>query len=205
MSEALVMGTVLGLSAGISPGPLLALVVSHSLQYGTREGIKVAFAPLITDVPIVAATLLALHQLADFQFALGAITLSGGFFLVYLGYENLRSHGLSDAAQTAVSSSFAKGALVNALSPHPYLFWLTVGAPLVCDAWTKSHLSAAAFLLSFYLCLVGSKVVIAMLTGMSRGFLSGKRHLYILRFLGAIMFLFAILLFGKGLELMGIW
>jgi threonine/homoserine/homoserine lactone efflux protein len=46
-------GITLGLSAGFSPGPLSTLVISHSLRYGTREGVKVAMAPFITDVPIV--------------------------------------------------------------------------------------------------------------------------------------------------------
>lgn len=48
----LISGIIFGLSAGISPGPLLALVISETLKFGRKEGIKVAIAPLITDIPI---------------------------------------------------------------------------------------------------------------------------------------------------------
>ena len=46
-------GLVYGLSAGFSPGPLMALVISQTLKHGIREGAKVAVAPLITDLPII--------------------------------------------------------------------------------------------------------------------------------------------------------
>ena len=36
---------VYGLSAGFSPGPLLALVISQTLRYGIREGVKAAWRP----------------------------------------------------------------------------------------------------------------------------------------------------------------
>ncbi len=44
-------GTVLGITAGISPGPLLMLVISQTIRFGHREGIKVSLTPLITDAP----------------------------------------------------------------------------------------------------------------------------------------------------------
>ena len=43
-------GIILGLSAGFAPGPLSVLVISQTIQYGTGEGVKSAFAPLITDL-----------------------------------------------------------------------------------------------------------------------------------------------------------
>jgi len=62
----------LGLSAGFSPGPLLALVVSQTLQYGTMEGIKVAIAPLLTDCPIILVSLFVLARVANSPAVLGA-------------------------------------------------------------------------------------------------------------------------------------
>jgi len=56
-ATALLTGAALGLSAGLSPGPLLALVIVQTLTYSVREGVKVAAAPLVTDLPIVLAAL----------------------------------------------------------------------------------------------------------------------------------------------------
>ena len=60
MNSLLMSGMLLGLSAGLSPGPMLTLVVSQTLRHGIQEGVKVAFAPLLTDTPIVIACLLFL-------------------------------------------------------------------------------------------------------------------------------------------------
>jgi threonine/homoserine/homoserine lactone efflux protein len=43
--EFLVLGSFLGLAAGTSPGPLLAVTISETLQHGKWEGIKVAVSP----------------------------------------------------------------------------------------------------------------------------------------------------------------
>jgi threonine/homoserine/homoserine lactone efflux protein len=53
--------------------------------------------------------------------------------------------------------------VVNALNPHPYLFWATVGGPALVSGWRVSPWHALAFLLPFYSLLIGSKIVIAWL------------------------------------------
>ena len=55
----IITGIILGLSSGITPGPLLALVLSESLQHGAKAGMKVALAPVSCRIPIVALTLYA--------------------------------------------------------------------------------------------------------------------------------------------------
>jgi threonine/homoserine/homoserine lactone efflux protein len=52
MIAAVATGLVLGLSCGLAPGPLMALVLAQSLRHGAREGCKIALAPLLTDMPI---------------------------------------------------------------------------------------------------------------------------------------------------------
>jgi threonine/homoserine/homoserine lactone efflux protein len=58
METYLFMGMVLGLSAGLSPGPLLALVISETIGLGIRAGIRVALAPLISDIPVLIVSFL---------------------------------------------------------------------------------------------------------------------------------------------------
>ncbi|NCD26558.1 MAG: hypothetical protein EOL86_13335, partial [Deltaproteobacteria bacterium] len=52
-TSAAASGLVLGLSAGLSPGPLLTLMLSETLRHGVRAGLLVAVAPLISDLPII--------------------------------------------------------------------------------------------------------------------------------------------------------
>ena len=63
----LLSGILLGLSGGLTPGPLLTLVVSETLCHDIEAGIKVALAPLITDTPIVLVTVYVLNRLAPWM------------------------------------------------------------------------------------------------------------------------------------------
>jgi hypothetical protein len=89
----LAAGVTLGISAGFSPGPLLALVVSQTIRYGFREGAKVAFAPVITDFPIIFLSTLLLANLSGTKSVLGLVSIVGGLFLVYLAVENVKTTG----------------------------------------------------------------------------------------------------------------
>jgi len=198
----LTQGLVLGLAAGFAPGPLLALVIAQTLSHGMREGVKVAFAPLVTDVPIVALAVLLVAPVAAFQTGLGVLSLIGAAFVFYLACDSFRTVRRRDDSATGLPRSLGRGALVNALNPHPYLFWLAVGAPTVIKAWRVSPLAAAAFLLGFYASLTGAKVVVAYGTDRSKAFLTQRLYAYLMRGLGVLLTLFALLLLRDGLRLL---
>jgi threonine/homoserine/homoserine lactone efflux protein len=204
MIDTLAIGIVLGISAGLAPGPLLTLVISQTLKHNLKEGLKVALAPLITDLPIILITLYVFMRLAHFQLVLGIISLFGGLFILYLSYESLKTKPLEITAQDTDPKSLRKGALINALNPHPYLFWCSVGAPTMVKAQQKSSFGAIAFVAGFYLSLVGAKVVTAFVVSRSRTFLAGKTYLFTMRILGVLLFVFAMLLFRDGLRLTGV-
>jgi threonine/homoserine/homoserine lactone efflux protein len=204
MLASLIAGTVLGLSAGLSPGPLMSFLISQTLKHGVKEGVKVAFAPFITDVPIILIATFVLTRLAAFRAVLGLISLLGGLFVSYLAYESFRTSRLDTSLQDAVPQSLSKGAIVNALNPHPYLFWLSVGAPMIIKAWAASPLTAAAFVTGFYACLTGAKIGLAVLVGKSRQLLMGRAYGYLMRVLGVLLAIFAFLLFRDGLGLLGL-
>ena len=95
MLSAIAAGVILGLSAGLAPGPLLALVVTQTLRHSVREGMKVASVPLITDLPIILLSVLLLSNLNEFHYVLVLISLIGGLYVLYLSYENLRTKTLN--------------------------------------------------------------------------------------------------------------
>jgi threonine/homoserine/homoserine lactone efflux protein len=205
MIHYLTIGMILGLSAGLAPGPLLTLVISETLAHDIRAGIKVALAPLVTDLPIVVFTVFVLSRLSGFHSILGAISLVGGGLVMAMGIKGLRSRGVVVDMAQARPRSLAKGILVNILSPHPYLFWLSVGAPTMTRAWGVHIFAAAAFVASFYCLLVGSKITLAVLAGKSKKFLTGHGYITTMRFLGLALCALALFLFKDGLDLLGVW
>jgi threonine/homoserine/homoserine lactone efflux protein len=80
MIDFLIAGIILGLSAGVAPGPLLTLVISETIQHNIKAGVKVALAPLVTDLPIVLLTFFIISKLSSFNLILGIISLCGACF-----------------------------------------------------------------------------------------------------------------------------
>jgi threonine/homoserine/homoserine lactone efflux protein len=193
-------GIVYGASAGISPGPLLALVIRESLAGGWRAGLRAALAPLITDLPIVVLSLILLSRLPSRTVFPGIIALAGALFLIYLGVETIRS-ATHEATSTEVSRrSLSKAIVTNILSPHPYMFWLLVGAPTTLRAAEERLAYAAAFIIGFYLLLIGSKITVALLAGKSKQILTSRGYLVIMRTLGVALFVFAGILVRDGIR-----
>ncbi len=204
MAEFIGVGLVLGLAAGLAPGPLLALVVAETLRHGVRAGIRVAFAPVFTDLPVIVLSLFVLAQLAAFRQMLGGVSLLGGAVLLHMAYGCMKAQALPPASSQAAARSLLKGIAVNALSPHPYLFWMGVGGPLIRKAADSGAGAAMAFVGSFYALLVVSKILLALLVGRSRHFLGGTLYVSVMRLLGAALLVLAGLLFRDGLALLGL-
>ena len=202
MITALATGAFLGLSCGLAPGPLLALVVAQTLRHGPREGCKIALTPLVTDAPIIVVALVLAAKLAELRPLLGIVSLAGGAFVLYLAWDSLRPARVDPEAPAEPPRSWFKGILTNLLSPHPWLFWLTVGAAILAKAIAQSWLVAVAFLFGFYLLLVGSKVMVALMAGRSRDLLAGRPYRVVMRVLAVLLGVFAILLFREGLRLL---
>jgi threonine/homoserine/homoserine lactone efflux protein len=194
----LMSGVVFGLSSGLIPGPLLTLVISETLKHGIREGIKISIVPLLSDLPIVLVTILILTRLSDIRPALGIISILGTIFLFYLAFESLSFRG-SDIDAEVKPQSVKKGLITNLLNPNPYIFWLSIGAPTVVKAMDIGLLSASLFIFSFYFSLVGSKILVAFVTGRSRHFLKSGNFIYTIRALGLVLLIFAALFLKNAL------
>lgn len=157
----LLLGISLGWAAGVSPGPLMALVVTTSLQRGFGAGARVAVAPLLTDAPIVTLSVVVASTLPET--VIRVLSYAGAAYLVGLGISELRGAArASIGAETAASvRDVRRGFFTNLLSPHPWLFWLTVGGPILVAAWERAPIDGIGFVAGFFGLLVGTKLVIA--------------------------------------------
>jgi len=199
----LASGLALGLSAGVSPGPLLTLVITQTLKHGMKEGFKVSLAPLLTDLPIVLFALFILAGLTSLNPILGAISLFGAGYLFYLGYESFMFKGADLSYEGTAPQSFLKGVVANFLNPSPYMFWLSIGGPLLLKAYHLSFSAALLFIVPFYGLLVGAKCLVAVLSGSSRHFLKSGVYIYTIRVLGAVLCLFGLFFLRDALKYFG--
>jgi len=193
-------GATLGLVAGISPGPVLTLVIKESLQNGRKAGMKVATVPFFSDLPIVLLTLFILTRISDYNNILGVISFLGAGFIVLLAWESIMVKPIQGETKSPRVATFWKAVLVNLLSPHPYLFWLLVGAPMAIKAWSINHWAAVAYVASFYVCIIGAKLIIAWISDKSKNILGTKGYLWVIRILGVILLILAVYLVLDGIE-----
>jgi threonine/homoserine/homoserine lactone efflux protein len=200
----LLSGIIFGLTLGVSPGPLLTLVISETLKHNRKEGIKVAIAPIITDLPIVLITLLILSKISNFDPILGSISILGAIFIGYLAYENIFTKRVELNIQDVKPQSLKRGIIANFLSPHPYIFWFIIGAPTVLKALGISLFSSLSFILGFYVFLVGSKIFIATVVEKSRSFLKSDIYVYAIKFLGILLLIFSLMFLMEGLRFFGV-
>jgi len=200
----IISGIVFGLGGGLTPGPLMTLVITETLKHGTKEGLKVAMAPLITDLPVVIVSILLLSKISEIDLVIGLISLIGAVFLVYLGYESFTYKGVEIDNQFFKPQSLKKGIIANIFNPAPILFWISVGAPMVLKGYEISLWASIYFIFFMYLFLVGSKILTAVLVGKSRQFLNSRNYMMIIKILGVVLFVFAFMFFKDGLELLGL-
>ena len=205
MIDTLAAGALFGLSAGLAPGPLLALVISQTVRHGLGQGVRVALAPLITDLPIVVLSVLIVGTVAGASGPLAAIALAGAAFVSWLAWDTWRAQPpgvVLEGESAPAPRSLTRGVVANGLSPHPWLFWIVVGAPTLVSAYTTGGTpAAAAFLLGFYGCLLASKLGIALVVGRARGRVAGRGYRLTMRVLAVLLAAFAVGLVREGLLL----
>jgi threonine/homoserine/homoserine lactone efflux protein len=196
--EALAVGLTIGLAAGISPGPLLVLVITSSLKSGWKAGALAACGPLLSDLFIVTTTLLVLDRLP--HRTLPAVGVVGAAFVVWTGVQTMReARGATldpdgDARALTPLGAWRQAATVNLLSPHPWVAWATALGPLVVSTWRDSHPSALWLVAGFYVTLVGSKMAVGALVAGGRRHLSDRGYRRSLAGAGALLVLAGIAL-----------
>jgi threonine/homoserine/homoserine lactone efflux protein len=197
----LLQGIVLGFASGISPGPMLGLVISQTLRHGWRAGNLVALAPLFSDIPIILVLVVILGHLPIV--AIYWLALIGGAFVIYLGIETIRTVGSVMNFKTQVTSRkvLLSAIGINLLNPHPYLFWATAGSALLLQSFASGGLATSlAFLIGFYALLVGAKLAIAFIVSRSQRWLTGRTYRYLLTGSGLLLIGLGIVLIWEGVQ-----
>jgi threonine/homoserine/homoserine lactone efflux protein len=166
----LLQGAALGFSGAVSPGPFQAYLISQSLRLGWRKALPAVLAPLISDGPIIALVLLLLNNLPPAF--LRVLQIAGGFFVLYLGWKSFQAYRnfqpADPSAPGAERQNLYQAALMNFLSPGPYIFWSILAGPILVRGWQQSPGLGLVFLAGFYILMVGTLAVLVLLFGAAR-------------------------------------
>jgi threonine/homoserine/homoserine lactone efflux protein len=171
MYSYLLQGLMLGFTAGAQPGPYQTYIISQSLRNGWRHTLIAAFAPLVSDLPIVLLVLYVLTRIPNWL--QHALYVTGGLFVLFLAWRAFFQWrdftGEERTPSGSSQKSLMRAAMMNVLSPGPYLFWSLVNGPLLLQAWSESPGRAIAFLLGFYSAMIGMNAAVIILSSIAAG------------------------------------
>lgn len=223
MLQALLTGMSLGLFAAVQPGVFQAFLLGETMRHGLVATLPLLIAPVLTDGPIAAVTLLVLSQTPPWL--LTSLELAGGMFVLWLALDAARSvrhaseapTGAGDAVvpsdagedmsvlaagggvppNASLGRRLVRAALVNGLNPGPWLFWAIVLGPIAVDAWRNGPWLGAAVVGSFYATLLAGFLGMVALFGVAAR--RGRRVRRGLQIVSAVaLAAFGVLLIGHG-------
>ena len=167
----LIFGITYSFACVVQPGPFQAYLFSQSIANGWRKTFPLAFAPLISDLPVILLVLLILTNLP--HEVLWMLQIAGGVLLLYLAFNAYKAwHTFHQNVAQNVSPqlNIFKAAMVNILNPNPYLAWSLIMGPLLIKGWTESPVNGIILLLAFYTCMVIYSIAMIMLFAAARNF-----------------------------------
>lgn len=167
----ILQGIGFGFSAAVLPGPFMAYLISQTLERGWRRALPAALAPLISDGPIITLCLLVLTRVPLWFERF--LHFAGGTFILYLAfsaYKVWRNFDPNLPNTDAARGSVFKAALMNALSPGPYIYWSLVTGPILLRGWRETPVNGIGFLGGFYAAIVLSLSAIILVFGLAREF-----------------------------------
>lgn len=175
----------------IVPGPTVTVILANSLRSGTLSGLSIIAGTQIGLVTMIAVVALGLQAVMGFMaFAFDWIKLAGAAYLIWLGFNMLRSSGSLGVASAAPPKSYRRlmldGFLVIWSNPKALIF---LGAFLPQFVSREGAAFPQVMLLGlFFMIIAGSTdSIYAVLGGRARGLLSQARVKLVSRVSGAIL------------------
>ena len=113
----------------VSPGPGLFAVLAISTRFGPIPAIWLSLGHTIGDIVYVALAMLALNALAELiSGSMLYVKIFGASYLIYIGYQQFRSKGISfekSNDKKSIFKLFVAGFVVGVTNPKTIIFYLS--------------------------------------------------------------------------------
>ena len=175
----------------IVPGPTVTVILANSLRSGTLAGLSIIAGTQLGLVTMILVVALGLEAVMGFMaFAFDWIKLAGAAYLVWLGFNMLRSQGDLGQVAAGPEKSYRRlmldGFLVIWSNPKALIF---LGAFLPQFVTAEGATFPQVVLLGLFFMLIAGSTdsIYAILGGRARGLLSTARVKLVSRVSGAIL------------------
>ena len=157
MSIYLIFGITYAFAAAVQPGPLQTYIISQTLEKGWRATLPAAFAPIISDIPVLIVVLFLLSTMPGNFIVI--LRIAGGLFLIILAFKAFKSWQNFNSDKSVSNDESARQTLFNAvivnlLNPNPYLGWTLIMGPVFLEGWRAAPINGIALIAGFYLTML---------------------------------------------------
>lgn len=200
MNVFLLLGFVVAVVALIAtPGPNLFLMITHSMRFGRSAILPNAAGGVSAALILIALALFGVAQFVP-KSALPYLSLIGGLYLLFLGWQNWRSAKriLPQDNQSPTDNDtphFFREAFLTGLSNPKDLLFFILFLPQFVDPNLALWQGAAVLMLLWFVCDFGIMCGVGLLADVLKSVLTGQRQFIMARVLSVIMMALGSILF----------
>jgi threonine/homoserine/homoserine lactone efflux protein len=148
----LLEAAAISLSGVMAPGPVTSVAVGKGSE-SPHAGALVAIGHGIVELPLMIAVYYGVGRLLQLPYTGAAIALVGGLFLLWMGFDMLRSLRRDTAQDThSAHTPLIAGILLSVGNPYFLVWWATVGAALIARSVRFGIWGFLAFALAHWTC-----------------------------------------------------
>jgi threonine/homoserine/homoserine lactone efflux protein len=148
----LLEAAAISLSGVMAPGPVTSVAVGKGSE-SPHAGALIAIGHGIVELPLMVAVFYGVGRLLQLPHTSAAIALVGGLFLLWMGFDMLRSLRRDTVRDThSAHTPLVAGILLSAGNPYFLVWWATVGAALIARSVRFGVWGFLAFALAHWMC-----------------------------------------------------
>lgn len=189
-----ILSFAIALLGAVSPGPLLAAVISGSLKNGFRTGPILISGHALVEILMVTVLVLGLGRFINTPDVMRTISLTGAVILICFGAGMLRSvPGINmDAAghDGRPARMFLQGITLSIANPYWAVWWLTIGLGLLMSANRRGIPGLAFFLAGHILADMAWYSILSFSLSRGKKFISPRTYRRVLKVCALIIILF---------------
>ena len=141
---------IIGLSGALMPGPVLTVTISQSATRGWIVGPLVVLGHGILELSLVVAIVYGLGQVLTHRPVIGAIGITGGIVLLWMGWSMLRGARKAslvlegEKRKTSIHPVWA-GILSSLSNPYWIVWWATIGLSYIAFSMKYGMMGISSF------------------------------------------------------------
>lgn len=170
---------IVGFSGAATPGPLLTVTISHAVRHGFWAGPMLVLGHAALELTLLIGLTLGLSDFLLQDAVAAVVKIVGGVFLVWMGFDILRSSKEmtleltpEDMSGSSRRNVVLSGIFVSLSNPYWLIWWATIGLTYLTVALQHGLVGVASFYTGHILADVIWYTFIAFVVAAGRKYIS---------------------------------